>query len=300
MNQGRPSLPNSVAGANAFGTNSGAENIAPLPEGWFLTKDPDSGSNYCYNAKNNKTYYIAHDDKGNQYYWNNEGTRWDLPPLKEADLNPTVSHINVECKAKNFSSLKITGLDNIVVSGMAHPVEHNPVTYKGDLDSLFRDVISHSDANSHPTLVSLDDRNLDAIEDSWKIVTNGGENSQLIVKDFNPPTVDQMVRLSEIVDKCNEDGNNLFIYCGEGFGRTGTMIASLILRQLINETNNASFEKSTTLDMPSEYSKVDSVKTTPIVAKAIQLSRINFAATSVEMAKQVAALEEYQNHLQLL
>jgi len=212
-------------------------------------------------------------------------------------LKPTVSHLNVTCGAKNFSSLKIAGLDNISVSGMAQPVVHNKCETIDHLDAIFQDVVKDCSEDSKPTLVSLDDRYNDDIKDSWKAVS-GGNWKPLIVEDFHPLSVDQMVSLAKTADECNENGNDLFIHCGEGFGRTGTMIASLILRQLIKEKPEASNEKNVKLDMPSEHSKVKEVKTTPIVARAIQLSRINYAETSVEMDKQVAALEKYQNYLQ--
>ncbi len=55
------------------------------------------------------------------------------------------------------------------------------------------------------------------------------DGSAYVVEDFTAPTLEVLQGAVSLVAKACEDGNKVFIHCGGGAGRTGTVLAALML-----------------------------------------------------------------------
>ncbi len=111
------------------------------------------------------------------------------------------------------------------------------------------------------------------------------------------------------VERAQEGGKKIAIHCGAGDGRTGTALASLKLRELLEKEyaeNNMDFdipqEKTETAHAhfgAPKTGKACDVKVTPLVKQAIEEVRKfdNEGHTSVESPNDMATLVLYERHL---
>ena len=198
-------------------------------------------------------------------------------------------------KPYNYNKIKIPGL-KISVSGMAHPKVYNT---GNKLDEILTTL--KKDCNID-VMISLDHRYKELIKEEWTSDTKSSYYN-FEVEDFTPPTTVQMQEVAGIIDQANDEEKNVIIHCGEGLGRTGTMLASLVLRSLIinkSKKNPDYFSENQTktkLEMPSHYFHGDPPSATPLVKEAIDTVRFTYGAKSVETADQVAELEVYEQIL---
>ncbi|MDX2346212.1 MAG: hypothetical protein QNK11_05010 [Legionella sp.] len=123
------------------------------------------------------------------------------------------------------------------------------------------------------------------------------------VKDFMSPSIDQFEAIyHRIKSGVSTPGEKVVIYCGEGFGRTGTVLAALKLKELmiaaslkkplINEDKTSDIKLGHHAENPGLFD------CTPMVKQAIEDVRgYQGSGKSVEIEAQVNQLHQYQLYL---
>ena len=134
---------------------------------------------------------------------------------------------------------------------------------------------------------------------------------------FNTGKIEEFERFYLNVTRAARKGQNSVVHCGEGWGRTGTMLASLKLREMIDKQLAAdpTFARTQLRALETDsyakdsielgkYSPVPTVTGAAMVIKAIRKIRsapISGEATeggaSVEVPGQVEALTDYYFHI---
>lgn len=127
----------------------------------------------------------------------------------------------------------------------------------------------------------------------------------LTVEDFQTPTYRQMEAIQERIQEEADEGRKVLIHCGAGGGRTGTVLASLVLRDLVQaeRRNNRQFWQDGDQSLPvalnydiqgnrHDYSYFG---VTPLVKQAIEtIRKKDSSEMSVETPQQVEELMKYQ------
>ena len=76
-------------------------------------------------------------------------------------------------------------------------------------------------------IVSLTERGLDGEFLRARDMTN----LHLPVVDMEPPTLDEVVRFMDFVQRAENENRPVVVHCGAGQGRTGTMLACYLVRK---------------------------------------------------------------------
>ena len=180
---------------------------------------------------------------------------------------------------------------NIKIAGMAKP---------GYRDTTAAEDIKFLADNHYTTIISLNPSDTDKT-----LATKSHppiEYIQQYVVDFTPPSIEQLEAIYDRISAgVTTAGEKVCIHCGEGFGRTGTVLAALKLKELmmaipVNQLNN---EKTTTaVDLGHYADKPGLFTCTPMVKKAIEEVRsYQGSSHSVEKEGQVNQLQNYQRFL---
>lgn len=141
---------------------------------------------------------------------------------------------------------------------------------------------------------------------------------QFVIKDFTHPSIRTLVQIKDFVDSAHREDGKVLIHCGAGAGRTGTVLASLVLADLVKQERVGKLDYSVAdaakniVSVEVEWSHEDGdanlfdrAKTIPvpkIVADAINTVRQADEATthkeqSVETDYQVGGLMSYLGYL---
>ena len=117
----------------------------------------------------------------------------------------------------NFSWL-VSGL----IAGAGRPVGYSP-----DLDEELAADLEFLRREGVGAIVSLTERSLD------RGLVLGREMAylHLPVEDMEAPSLPEIIRFVEFVDAAAAEGRPVVVHCGAGRGRTGTMLASYLVRQ---------------------------------------------------------------------
>src|SRR3990167_8513415 len=74
----------------------------------------------------------------------------------------------------------------------------------------------------------------------------GIEYHSMYVEDFTTPNIQILEKAFDIVSKATQEGKKVAVHCGEGFGRTGTVLAGIKLKTLmLNSTQQLKSQKKT-------------------------------------------------------
>ncbi len=117
---------------------------------------------------------------------------------------------------------------------------------------------------------------------------------------FGTPSISFFEYAWDVLDSNKKDSGNILIHCGEGMGRTGTMLAAIKLKEmyLSNKTKNQHLNETIKL---GHYEEIENrvCKCSSLVKDAINYVRSLSveSSNSVEMKKQVERLNEYEKYL---
>jgi len=186
-------------------------------------------------------------------------------------------------------SFDFMGKKNVVVSGLAHPIRYN------SSDDL---TINYLKERGVSTLISLDETKYEqnkqphheVIRKKW--ISHNKQHIHFEFKDFTAPSLEMYENFFHIVYKNIQDNAHIAIHCGEGFGRTGTMLAALAVYELIEYAYFhkvlLSIKSVLSNNIQSGNSKL---RCSPIVVQAIEKVRnVIGGERSVETQSQVDSL----------
>ncbi|MDX2345664.1 MAG: hypothetical protein QNK11_02140 [Legionella sp.] len=180
---------------------------------------------------------------------------------------------------------------DIIIAGMARP-GYRDTTVEEDIQFL---------SNQHYTMII----GLQPEDFYQKVAQNCHPPIEYIaqsVKDFYPPTIEQLETISNLINtKVAETDSKFVIHCGEGFGRTGTVLAALKLKELMMAISPEALineDKTEKIKLGQHASKPGLFDCTPMVKKAIETVRsFQNKDGSVEKEGQVNQLHKYQRYL---
>lgn len=124
-------------------------------------------------------------------------------------------------------------------------------------------------------------------------------NETKLYEKSKPLDVNALKAFKSQVDKVKAENGKMLVHCGAGAGRTGTMLASLLLADLVK--NNGDSKRSVRKEHPVDLHEGEAY-TTPLVAMAIETLRkadtaFTGKAKSVETELEVRLLEIYEKEL---
>ncbi len=283
-------------------TYSGAEDeLKNKPKGAWLIHFDQGVDDYvvCYKTNDDpiKHYSVETNnltqikEKLDQIRFNDLASKTeDVSALKGNQVN-SPNFKNLPTNYRGFV-INIDGSD-IKIGGMAHPVRYN---MNKNLNDLTEDLTKMG----FKTMISLDEGSLNEIDQAWSKKNGEGNHHDVIIKDFQAPTKEQYDELYNLVKNAKQGG--VMVHCGEGFGRTGTMLASLALRQIFrekvqkntNDGNKYKFERTELLHL-GHYGGNKDVLVTPLVKEAI-----DFIRNSKECLENVQKENSVENEKQII
>jgi hypothetical protein len=222
--------------------------------------------------------------------------------ISTARVKELIIDAELKNSLKQYRRVHVNGLD---VGGAARPAGSYLL---GGAQQVV--VLGNIRNAGYGTILSIDDgqetRNI------AQAIQNQGFNhildANLTVRDFTSPTYKQMANIHERIVNEADAGRNVLIHCGAGGGRTGTVLASLVLRDLVQAElrNNPRFWQvidpnlSVSLDYDANGNKRDFsyLGVTPLVKQAIDTIREKDSTEkSVETPEQLTELMKYQYFL---
>jgi hypothetical protein len=134
--------------------------------------------------------------------------------------------------------------NRIVIAGMAHPRLYMG---RGDYASMKKalDIIN----DSYETIISLTEEHNSEIVKYFTSKRSDNRSLAIIVEDFESPTLAQFEEFYNIIRQEALEGRSIVIHCRGGWGRTGTMLASLALRELLEAEYTAAPESFVNYNM---------------------------------------------------
>ncbi|MCH9756633.1 MAG: hypothetical protein K0U37_05535 [Gammaproteobacteria bacterium] len=128
----------------------------------------------------------------------------------------------------------------------------------------------------------------------------GLEYIELHVADFQSPSIQICDTVFDIIDNAAEAGKQVGLHCGEGFGRTGMVLAAVKLKELIC---NMSFDELLEEELSEDIKLGDKRSSnhamcTPLVKQVIdEIRAVSRSEEAVETREQVQVLCDYQAYV---
>lgn len=184
----------------------------------------------------------------------------------------------------------------LTIAGMAGP-HYNDTMTKAD---FFNDL-----RNNEKMDVVIGLRNEG--NDSPEANAQGLEYYWIPIEDFSGATPAQYDKFYDWVKKATKEGKEIAVHCGAGNGRTGTALASLKLRELLEKQieSDPSYLNKPIGNTASVKSSMDGdISCTPLVAEAVEKIRSEIVPgdgmnglDSVETINDIEALMKYEINL---
>ena len=155
------------------------------------------------------------------------------PPVSESKATGTVSSDLPDVPNYRKVSLSFNGY-KITVSGHTHPVGWTSKDYKA-----YRKFVTELKKHGAQHIIALQERDAQIVIDLWSGSDSKYEFKLVHTEDFQGISVEKLDDIATFVTDKAKKGEDVTIYCGEGWGRTGTVMASLVLRNLIEESSSS-------------------------------------------------------------
>ena len=185
---------------------------------------------------------------------------------------------------------KLSGIEYEVV-GMANP------KINFNLNDPLKQL--HDDKVTHIIALQPDQHSLANVQDA----DLGINYISMPVLDFTAPTPAQFDEVFKLITAPAPAPKKIAIHCAAGMGRTGALLASLKLRELVDNKSNDSTQKKTSMVYLGRFGRYKYTLSTPLVYHAIKAIRDhnneNPEEKSIEVRAQVEALCDLQGRLQL-
>lgn len=217
----------------------------------------------------------------------------------------------------NLASFRQISVGDVVVGGSARPGGNylrNGATVSNVLkdiqDAGFTHILS-LDQSERPAYTELKEglkntplTHLQPPDLNIKDEVDDGEKKDLY-EGSKPLSVAAFQSFKSEVEKISQGGGKVLVHCGAGAGRTGTMLASLILANLVEQSTpeyRTKFrENSHSKNYPLKIGN-ETIATTPLVRLAVETMRSSDKAftgheSSLESKRELRLLEEYEKTL---
>ncbi|MBT6120898.1 hypothetical protein HOH45_05470 [bacterium] len=150
-------------------------------------------------------------------------------------FNPTGTVSSNLLKNANFRKLPLSfNGSKITVSGHAHPMGYMSTTRKDQMD-----FVTELKKHGAQHIIALQERDAQIVSDLWSGSDSKYEFKLVHTEDFQGISVEKLDDIATFVTDKAKKGENVTIYCEGGWGRTGTVMASLVLRNLIEESSSS-------------------------------------------------------------
>lgn len=221
------------------------------------------------------------------------------------------AHQALKCSLQQYRTVQFDGRQ---VGGAARPhgFHLNGATQPETFDQLRK--------AGYNTILSIDDGS--ETTDMAKLVPQAFRHktgAQFAIADFAYPSIRTLAQIKNFVDSAHQQDDKVLIHCGAGAGRTGTVLASLVLADLVKQERakkgnySVADARQNVANVEVEYShdhgddkppseRAQTIQVPEILANAIKIVReadqdTAYKGQSVETANQVGALINYLGYL---
>jgi protein-tyrosine phosphatase len=201
----------------------------------------------------------------------------------------------------NFRAMGFSiGNQKVVIAGMGHP--KNNSDFKDE--PSMKNVIKELKTIGFSEMISLDNQLAEVVKQSWSDQSHCLH--QIFVEDYSALTLEQSLDLLKIVSKSALTNKNVVIHCGEGWGRTGSALATICLMQLLMEEKKVGRLDQKYLPRDKLIEIDFLTDTTSLVYQAVIRTRelknssnsyYNTEGSSVELIEQIEILEQVEKYL---